>query len=165
MRHLILICALLALPACGGSPDDEAPPRAPGPTAADTVTNPVAQALSLAQRMDENLPFGAATTRTIEEPDLREPRVLRLWRQNGEPAKLMASEPDDAGRMRYNSTYYFWEGELYFARHPDVRMVLSTDMPIMLDDMLRQVDAPEDELEVWATRFREDAARYLEAFE
>ena len=165
MRHLILICALLALPACGGSPDDERPPREGGPVIADTVVAPAAEALSRAQRMDENLPFGAAETHQIDEPDLREPRVLRLWRQNGQPVKIMASEPDDAGRMRHNSTYYFWNGELFFVRRPDVRLVLSTDPPTWLDDQLREMDATAAQAEAMAEELRAETARYLAAFE
>jgi hypothetical protein len=164
MRITLLLCALLALAACGGSPDDHRPAEDGGAAAADTTVRPHEAALSRAQRLDESLAFGAGRSATALDDDGRE-RDLRLWDTDGVPQKLTATEPGPGGRMTGTSTYYFEQGELFLAHTPEGRFVFDgRRVATVLDERLRPVDAANADRTRHEQTIRADVERYLAAF-
>lgn len=163
MRLLLLSVALLGLSACGGSPA-EAPTQDPPP--ADTTITQADNALSRVQRLDEQLAYGASRVQHLTADSDQEPRVLRLWEEEGQPVKLMVTEPDDADPRREVSEYYFEDGQLFFARHPRDRYVFERgQMVSWLDDRLEPVEATEQDREAREASVQEEANRYLAAFD
>lgn len=162
---LLLLAALLALAACGGSPDDHRPATEAGAAAADTTVRPHDAALSLAQRLDESLAFGAGRSGSIPSEEHGE-RGLRLWETRGVPQKLTATEPDASGRMTGTSTYYFDAGNLFLAHTPDGRFVFDDGrITTVLDERLRPVDISAADRTRHEGAIRADVARYLAAFD
>lgn len=164
MRALIITLLIVALSACGGAPEEDAGETA-GPTAHSEVVTPEEEALSLAQRLDDRLPFGAAESRTVAVPEADD-RTLRLWRENGQPMKLLASEPEDAGVMATYSAFYFDRGELFLVSDPYAHYVFEDGrLTTWLDDLLNPVDVTEADRATREARILERVERYLAEFE
>jgi len=164
MRILIVLSLLWALPGCGGPPTEETDEPA-GPAAADTIVSPAEQAVSLAQRLDERLSFGAGRATTITDVDDIE-RTLRLWRENGQPVRLTATEPTTRGPRTGQSAFYFEQDRLFFASDPLGRYVFDGDrLTTWLDERLRPVDVPEEQRAEQEAVILDRVERYLAEFE
>jgi hypothetical protein len=164
LRVALLIGFSLFLAACGGSPDDHLPAEAGGPAVADRVIDPAAEAISRAQRLDDELPFSAASVRRIEFPG-EEPRTLRLWRRNERPVRLLATGEDTPGHVSERTSFYFDQGELLLVIDPDARYVFEDGrLAIILDDQLDTLTSQPDILETHERELRQRANLYLAAF-
>jgi hypothetical protein len=164
LRSVLLIGFCLILAACGGSPDDQVPAEAGGPAAADTVIDPASEAIARAQRLDDELPFAAASVRRIEIPG-EEPRTLRLWRRNERPVRLLATGDDAPGHLTDRTSFYFDQGELIVVIDPEARYVFEDGrLTLILDDQLAVLTNQSDILETHERELRQRANLYLAAF-
>jgi hypothetical protein len=107
------------LAACGRAGADKAERAA---TADAEVAPPSIMALIVAEAIDSATVKVSPEKRELPPPtpggDVRQ---LVLWRLDGAPAKLLVSEPTDAGKMTGSSTWYFKDGRLAFASGPFAR--------------------------------------------
>jgi hypothetical protein len=107
------------LAACGRAGADKAERAA---TADAEMAPPSIMALIVAEAIDS-----ATATVPPEKRELPpttpggEARQLVLWRLDGAPAKLMVSEPTDAGTMTGSSVWYFKDGRIVFVSGPFAR--------------------------------------------
>lgn len=113
------VVATVVLVACGRAGADKVKPGAGADAATAEAIPPSVMGLVVAGEIDSLV--GPVTPDERELPPASqgaEPRRLMLWQLDGKPAKLVVSEPTDAGRMTGESAWYFRDGQTVYARGP-----------------------------------------------
>jgi hypothetical protein len=89
---------------------------------------------------------------TMPPEGYREARRLTLFVRGGEPVKLVATEPNDAGLMTAETVAWFDRGEVRVVQEPFSVLYFEVDgLLLWADEAMVPVDAPEAD---FATRER-----------
>ena len=88
-------------------------------------------------------------------------RTLQLWTEAGNPVKLTAT----VGNGSENSSFYFANGELFFASHADANFIfIGPELKYWLDGEWKPVQRPEAERGQMQKELLEQADSYLGRF-
>ncbi len=107
--------------------------------------------LGMLQLMRALMSSGNQLAATLERSDTtmpsdgyREPRTLSLWRQDGLPVKLVATEPNEDGLMRLETVTWFAAGDIAVIQEPFAVLMFDADRLVMwTDEAMEPVAAPE----------------------
>ncbi len=89
-------------------------------------------------------------------------RILRLWMQDGKAIKLAVSEPDQAGEMSGQSSYYFSEDEMFFASQPFAKFIfMHGKLEYWLDRQWEPTPATPELLDAREAFLYDEVNRYL----
>ena len=90
----------------------------------------------------------------------QEASVLQLWTEEGNPVRLTATLP------QAYSTFYFANGELFFATQPGARFIfIGTELKYWLDEDWKPQPAAEQARKEREQELLEQAERYLRLFD
>ena len=90
----------------------------------------------------------------------QEARTLQLWTEEGNPVRLSAATP------QAYSTFYFANGELFFATQPGAHFIfIGPELKYWLDEEWKPQPAPEQAREEREQELLEQAERYLRLFD
>jgi hypothetical protein len=109
--------------------------------------------------------FDRRDTVLATSPD-SEPRRLSVWLQHGSPRKLTVSEPDDAGHMTGESSYWFIAGDLVVAQTMTSTYALDGGRIVLWTDavLIPRSDVTPEERMAREQELAEQATKYLAAF-
>lgn len=109
--------------------------------------------------------FERRDTILVTAPD-SEPRRLSLWLQHGSPRKITVTEPDDAGHMTGESSYWFIAGDLAVVQGMTSAYALDGDRIVLWTDqtLVPTSDVTTEERMARELRLVGEARRYLAAF-
>jgi hypothetical protein len=94
---------------------------------------------ALAERRDTTMP----------NEGYREARRLTLFVRGGEPVKLVATEPNDAGLMTGETVTWFDRGEVRVVQEPFTVLYFEVDgLVLWTDEAMVPVDAPEADFSI-----------------
>ena len=96
-----------------------------------------------------------------------EKRKLVLWTEDGKPVRLTFTEPDDAGRMKWETAVYYLGGQINFYKGPfsgyvfkNGRLVLGVD-----GDMKPASGVTGEDMKETGSAIEERSGRYLALFD
>lgn len=166
MRTNTILLAGLLLLAGACKPDPRQAETEPAPKTSEEYTLAIIREvqkviLSTDQQLREYQP----QTRELPAEEGQQPRTLQLWTEGGNAVRLTATEPDESGQMQGLSSYYFANGELFFASQPYARFIfIGKELKYWLDEDWKVVQAPEEGRREREGRLLGEAERYLGAF-
>lgn len=151
VRGAVLLGAVLASVACGRSSPPAEPPVDGGIESGGAQAEVVAPSslaeiapgdtgaiLGLMRRVmtegDAILEQAARRDTVLGAEPNREPRRLTYYTVAGEPLKLTATEPDDAGRMTGETAAWFVTGEVRVVQEPFAAFFLDGDRLVLWTD-------------------------------
>ena len=118
--------------------------------------------------VDGNAAQYKKTEKTLE-PEKKgwEKRKLVLWSEDGKPVRLTFTEPDDAGRMKWETAVYYLGAQINYYKGPFSGYIFKNGrLALVVDgDMKPSGGMPEKDMKETAAAIEKRSAQYLALFD